>query len=965
MKQHVILALNPFEPATWTTHDVEDIRAFLQEQFVEWPDSARIYTNQISQVTDVTPTNEAEVERLGEMEGPFYVIVYPGAPVAAWVIYAVIAVLVVAVVVLASNMTPPNSALRNTQSSSPNNELSERTNKPRPNGRIPDIYGTVRSTPDLIAVPYKLFIENQEVEYAYMCIGRGYFEVSDIRDDRTLSSDIAGTSVEIYGPYTSPNSGDSPQLSIGDPIATPVLSVIRSNSVNGQVLRAPNDQTVVGRSNIRFVSPNKIQFKIVLDGFGISDDYDFTKDFTSGENLEIINAVENSSFAITTEVIAADSTGYFRFPIPSSTLPTQFVVGDDLIIEHALFNATDSDDFVTNTYDLSGTYQITAVAHLLETAQDYCVITLDSPSTINPQWERAGIPSTASAVLKTPNGPPVFDLDGTYVIASVSKLEMTLVSPETIKPAWATIGTTNYVSPTLSTQANKWIGPFVIPAKDLTQVLANFVAPNGMYKDDGKNQVGLITSVELEVTPINMDGSSRGAVELFSTTLTGSSKTRNMVATTLTADVTFVGRCKVRARRTSNKDFKYEGSVVDEVKWRDVYSSAPVSDVDFGEITTVQSITYATEGALQIKERKLNMLVTRMIPLRVSGSTFTEELYATNSADEIISAVCLDPRIGNRQPAEIDFDSIYNAVAEVREYFGTDLAGEFSYTFDNNNLSFEETVRVIGDAIFCTAYRRGSILRMNFERSTNNSTLLFNHQNKLPASETRTVRFGNQDSFDGVSFQYVDPTDDALVTYYIPEDKTAVNPKEIESLGIRSKLQAYLHAWRIWNKVRYQNVVIEFKATQEADLLVTNDRILVADNTRSETQDGQVELQTGLVLKLSHEVTFNDPDGHSIFVQYADETVESIPVLPGEHTDEVILTRPPRIPLAVEDDFYAKTTFILVGNSDTGENAFLVTEKSPENNQTSTVRAVNYDARYYENDTDFINGIINVDGDFV
>jgi len=235
----VTLALNPLEPETWTTHEVKDIRDFLINQFVKWPSTARIYHNQVSDDSDITPTCETEVNRLGELEGCFYVIVYPAEP--ATILYAVVALVVVAALVMKQPALP---TIRNTQNQSPNNELSDRTNKPRPNARIPDIYGTVRSTPDLIALPYKIFINNQEVEYAYMCIGRGQYEVPEleIRDDTTRCVDIAGTSVEIYTPFTSPNSGDAPQLIIGSPINTRVLNTVRSNAVTGQVLRAPNDQ---------------------------------------------------------------------------------------------------------------------------------------------------------------------------------------------------------------------------------------------------------------------------------------------------------------------------------------------------------------------------------------------------------------------------------------------------------------------------------------------------------------------------------------------------------------------------------------------------------------------------------------------------------------------------------------------------------------------------------------------------
>jgi len=960
----VTLALNPLEPETWTTHEVKDIRDFLIDKFIEWPETARIYHNQVSDDSDVTPTCETEVNRLGDLDGSFYVIIYPaGLPT---ILYAVIALVVVSALVMKKPALP---TIRNTQNQSPNNELSERTNKPRPNARIPDIYGTVRSTPDLIALPYKIFINNQEVEYAYMCIGRGYYEVPEleVRDDTTRCVDIAGTSVEIYSAFTSPNSGDEPQLRIGSAIATPILNTVRFNAVTGQVLRAPNDQFLRGTSNIRFSTPNEIQLKPGVE-------LDFTDKFASGDSLTISNSAEYENYNTETKTIVAFSAGYFRFEIPSGTLPTIYEAGKECVLIGALFTVRDDDSFLTDSYDLSGSYEILSIS--LETAtitpdvgspytQNYCRIDLASPSSINPKWAEADGVTATSTAIRVPDGAELYNLGGTYDILSVSSSLITLSNPSAINADWGIITTTPYISPTLSTTGSKWIGPFVLDKTDLSQVFANFVALNGLYKDDGANQLRFDVICEIELTPINADGSSRGSAELFQTTIEGSATFRTTVAKTLKASPTFTGRCKMRGRRVTLSDLAFSGSIVDEIKWRDVYSVSPVTQTDFGNVTTVQSVSYATTGALSLKERKLNMLVTRQIPLRIVGSTFTETVHSTNNAAEIISAICLDRYIGNRQGYEINFDSIYNSVSEIVSYFGSSKAAEFCYTFDTANLSFQETIKSIADSIFCTAYRRGNVINLSFEKETEDSTLLFNHRNKTPGSETRTVSFGNHLDYDGVSYQYIDPEDDAQVTIYIPEDRSAVNPNDIESIGVRNKLQAYFQAWRVWNKIKFQNTLTEFTATQEADLLVTNDRILVADNTRPDTQDGEVISQNALELKLSQNVDLTKYAEYVVFLQLYDGSLDSIPVVQGSAPNRIVLSRAPRLSLALDDDLYARTTYILVGNTEPRENAFLVSEKDPQSNFVSVIRAINYDARYYSNDSDFSTGIINENGEYV
>jgi len=953
MLKQVTLAQNPLEPDTWTHHEVEDVRDFLMTEFSEWPSSARIYHERVSEQDDVTPGDEAGIERLGKLPGPFYVVVYPADPVT--IIIAVVAVVVVAAVVLKPSIPTPT--LRNTQNSSPNNELSDRTNNPRPLARIPDIFGTVRSTPDLLAVPYKVYKDHEEVEYAYMCIGRGSYDVSDIRDDNTLVVDIPGTSVEVYGPNTSPNSGSAPQLRIGTAINKPVYDVARSNAVNGQVLRPPNDQSIRGVNNIYFQGPNLIR----------TSAFDFTDKFAAGDVLYVTGAAVYQAYINQTKTLYAYSNG-FRFVIPNSTLPSEYATGAEIQLTGALFSVTDPDGFWSSSYDLSGVYTIASKS--LETVTDpegggttyYCRVVLNSPATINPQWNSVVQGSSASVGIRLSSGAELYNLNGTYTVLSVADDTITLSNPAAVNSYWSSLSTSPNLSPTLYTTGSKWVGPFVLDKTNTSVVVANFVATNGLYKDDGKNQVRFDVTLELEITPINADGSVRGAVQTAQATVEGSATFRSTRAVTLELGVNSPGRVRVRARRVTNADLAFEGSVVDEIKWRDVYAFAPIGVTNFGNVTTVQAVTYATAGALALKERKLNMLVTRKLPARVSGSNFTSELYPTNKAEDILSFICRDPFIGNRRDSEVDYDNLYNTLSEVRSYFGAASAGEFSYTFDSDNLSFEETAQIIANATFCVAYRRGSLIKLKFEKATDDSMLLFNHRNKLPGSELRTVRFGNLNNYDGVSLSYVSPDDDALVTYYIPENRSAINPQEIETLGVRNGLQAYFHAWRAWNKIRYQNIISEFTATQEADLLVQSDRILIADNTRGTTQDGEVVGQNVLQLELSQPVQFTSGVNYTIFLQHTDGTVESLGVTSTADPYKVVLAQAPRLPLALDPSLYARTGFILIGDDEPRGSAFLLVEKEPQTNFTSTVRAVNYDARYYGQDKDFINGVVNANG---
>jgi hypothetical protein len=938
MLKQIIVAENPLDPSSWESHFTTDIRDFLVERYGEkFPDTGRIYHGHVSVDHDVTPHDERGIERLGELHGPFYVVIYPHDPIT--VIIAVVAVAAVAVAVSLA-LTPPVPSLRNTQSESPNNELSARENRARVGGRIPEIFGTVTSTPDLIAVPYKEFISHQEVEYAYMCIGRGTYAVDadSIRDGETIISEIAGASIAVYGPGTSPNSG-TPQLTVGSAIGEPVLKSVRSNAVNGQELPAPDANSFNANANTKFVSPNQI----VTTASGI----DFTEKFTASSTITVSNATYSEVTAPgSTESPTAKftSTGTIVY---SSGSPG-FTSGDIITVSNAFF-ITDNDTFMT----LDGTYTISSV--------NSTTITLSSPSSVNSAWGDISTDFVANETynrlvdITSQGESTTVNLAGTYTVSSVTSDTISLSSPSSVNSDWNDLtdftgNETGLISPYITSTGIVWIGPFTLDVSDLESIYLNFVALNGLYKDDGEQQYAFNVSVTVEATPVDANGTPTGPAQTTSGTVQGSSTTKSTRALTIKFTPTFTGRCKVRVRRTTNSDTNFEGTVVDTLKWRDLYAMSPVSETDFGDVTTVHSVTYATDGALALKSRKLNMDVTRKIPTRISGDQFTTALTATNSADEIMAAIALDPKIGNRQKAEIDFDSIYDTVQAVKDYFGVDEAGEFNYTFDSDNFSFEETMSTIATAIFSTAYRRGNVLKLAFEKATQNSSLLFNHRNKLPGTESRTVQFGGLNEQDGVEYEYVDEADGSLITLTIPYDNPPDNPRKVESVGVRNYPQAYFQAWRIWNKIQYQNILTEFEGTQEADLLVLNERILVADNTRTGTQDGDVFDQDNLTLTLSQDITFEVGETYTIFLQHVDGTIESIGVTAGSEANQVTLATAPRATLSTDSANYARATFQIVKDSSSREQAFLVSEKKPRDNFTSTIAAINYADEYYLND---------------
>lgn len=547
------------------------------------------------------------------------------------------------------------------------------------------------------------------------------------------------------------------------------------------------------------------------------------------------------------------------------------------------------------------------------------------------------------------------DLAGSYTILSVSTDEIVLSNPEITNPDWLDLTEeTAYSSPVLSTNGIAWIGPFDVDLDDISgnQIIANIVAAQGMYTISKDGEQGRrAETVAVEIWPIDKDGTATGATETFTQTLTGSATEKTQVAMTIWCTPTFTGRARVRARRTTPTDLNPKQQSIDEMKWESCFGLGPVAQDHFGDVTTVFSRTYATQSATAIKERKLSALVTRLIP-EWNGTAFVGMEPQTDAAP-IICAMALDPFIGNRSIDELNVQQIYDEIEALRTYFGIDEATEFCHTFDDDNTSFEETVTIVSETVFCSVYRLGNIIQLYGEMATENSLLLFNHRNKVPQSEVRTITFGTLNDYDGVELSYISPDDDTQRTIYLPEDQSARNARKIDTVGIRNEMQAMLHARRNYNKIIYQNTTTQFDALEEAEFLVNNNRILVADNTRQGTIDGDIKEQDGLILTLSQPFEPAGGVDYTIFLQHTNGTIEAIECTGGVDKWHAVLAAPPTYPLSLGPEQSVVAQYWIVGDNEPRASAFLMTQKEVADKSTFSITAVNYDDRYYSNDQDY------------
>lgn len=906
---------------------------------------ARIFLRPACQQNDVTPSNHIDAASLQMLAktNDFDIVCEAGEPLT---IFLVATAVLSAGLAIYTYLNMPDVPQMDQKSG--NNELSNRNNRERIKGRVPDIYGTVKSVPDLVTQPILYYKEDGvEVEECLMCIGRGEFEISDIKDGDTFGSTIDGFSTSVYAPGM--NLTGTPQIQIGRSFTEAPLIGKKSSAITGQTLPDPTEPVI--DTAVEGTMYPKWPNRLYLVGGGL----DAT--FTAGESV-VINAeqigVKDVQLSGSTNV---ERTGVITIGSPVNIeSPNDFkgIQIDTLLIE----------DTVNGILDLSGRYTVSSISKSGSYAYE---ITLVNPVAVNPNWALMTTDNLANSSNILTNNSKSINISGSYAnITSVTSDFIELDIPIELQSEWGKLNGITVNSAVIDLQKYKenWLGWFYINSNEIEKLIFNFYFPKGVFSvgTNGKNYhhniAYMIDYQELR------DNQPYGPVSTFSYAETYKNTSAFGLSKIMDLNGLFAEGVRVRVRRTYEEQGSAKTTRVNELKLKSVYACSYLKKLVYPDVTLVRSETVATDGALSVKERQWNCIATQKLYTYASGTqSLTKQ--PTNDFADIVVAITLDPLIGRRTLNDIDVTGIYTTSNEIKSYFGTPLAAHFNYTFDQGSQSYEESLAQIASCVGSNARREGSQIYFQFEKENPNSSILFNHRNKRPFSETRSEKYGIDREYDGVETTWIDPADGWVESIIRLPNDFINNPKKLELAGVTNKYQAHFLAHRAWNKIQYQRETVKFTGYGEADLVSLNDRIAVTDDTipaivtlGNGVPSGDIQFWDGQIIGVSQPTNLDPTKNYLIHLQHINRSVEVMAVTQGEDEYHLILERLPILPLVVKSEYdeYAKYSITLSTEKDS--EAFLITEKSHSGPFESEVTAINYDARYYSNDKDHINNLI-------
>ncbi|AUS01450.1 hypothetical protein NVP1285O_52 [Vibrio phage 1.285.O._10N.286.55.C12] len=881
-----------------TTSTANSLAEWFIDQFgeeMDVPKGTRITCGNPSRETDVT-----EQIALGDpdghltcTDGEYNVLIVPAGP-ETWIPLIVSLVISVAAVLLTPKPDVPSAANRRQDSAT--NSLGNRSNEAKPGERFQDVRGFEPAVyADLLMEPHRRYTDNREIEFVYGTATAGFGLISEPRDGITKWEVVEGSQLDVYGPGTEPGNGSPVQTFGNSQITFPIVASTRSRNVTGQILAPPNQLEV---EPLSYLVSNNGKIRVVDP----EPDFDFRNSFDVGDTITL-----------------------------RSWYSWQFA--GEIRVVTGTTGSNDSETSVTyDTYNrktLDGGYTLVAVN------KDDVTVT---PSA---NWSFFSVdePLRDFAYYST--------TEGFYYVDS------------TTQPQGSSLGWTSQTyTPSVQGLRDETVGPFEIP-EGSTSGWFNILAQNGIRKAGNTDEV---YSVKCQFTLYELD--SNGARTGLSMVLPEITLVSNPVLITdqvgVTQDFTTpYYRTEVVGRRTSQTDEDFSGTVIDEVKWAAMYSVEPIPVVLPSDVTTVYATIKQTPAALGVQERKLNFGVKRYERSYLGNGQMSPTL--DTPSDEFADAVvglALDPTVGKNVTLEqLNVDSLYAVQEEIVAYFGTRDAVKFGYSFSTTDMTFEDHLTLIARAVFCKVFRVGNTyeFRFNRPRSKGETALLLNHRLKYNGTDKRNRRFTDPDrkGYDGVVVSYKDAKTKVFEDIRIPEGTFPVNPYEVELPGVTNKQIATYHALREWNRIKYRRVFHETEAHSLARGLVPDDRITMANDTLTKSQNGQVLAQSGLELRLTEGITITEGESYTITLLYKSGTVENILCEAGTigPTWVKLFSLP-------SEDLYVgslemRTAYNLYETVNAEEDDMLVeamTVSIKNGQERVRVQAVNYDVRYWDGD---------------
>ncbi|MEQ5254168.1 host specificity factor TipJ family phage tail protein [Providencia rettgeri] len=474
------------------------------------------------------------------------------------------------------------------------------------------------------------------------------------------------------------------------------------------------------------------------------------------------------------------------------------------------------------------------------------------------------------------------------------------------------------------------VGPFFSPV-DGDQMWIHLQAQLG----GGDN-----CNATVEIWKINTDNEEiAGTRQSFNTALSANNGARVYYKTDKVTLNSGRGRYAVQLTRRNNSSdqsiMKIENAHIVRVR----------ENVVFENDTIVNVSVRATEAPTGARERKYNLLATRM---HISYDRASKQVDYTlrpsrSFADAVLHTWLITAGESERN---IDIDGLYR----IYDSLPDERLGYFDYTFDDEDISLGQRIETICNAARVTAYFDNAVLTFSREQSSEFPMTTFNRSNITGNDMKISYDMSMPSGYDGVELEYVEPVRNKKDYIRFRVDENGITeglsrtPNKIVLQGCRNRYQALDRALLEANRLIHQRTSISLTTLADGGNVYPSDMVLIADTYDSNQQAGYITERNGEIFTTSEKIKF-DEEMWMYLTDSMGYTTQKFKAEPRQDTGfGFIASVPEDIDLNFYDGYQKQSPsrYVIATSVELENIKWVITDKRPLGGERYTITATEY-----------------------
>ncbi|WP_273840229.1 host specificity factor TipJ family phage tail protein [Providencia rettgeri] len=368
-------------------------------------------------------------------------------------------------------------------------------------------------------------------------------------------------------------------------------------------------------------------------------------------------------------------------------------------------------------------------------------------------------------------------------------------------------------------------------------------------------------------------------------------------------------------------------------------------NVVFENDTIVNVSVRATEAPTGARERKYNLLATRMVISydRVSKQVDYTLRPSRSFADAVLHTWLITAGESERN---IDIDGLYR----IYDSLPDERLGYFDYTFDDEDISLGQRIETICNAARVTAYYDNAVLTFSREQSSEFPMTTFNRSNITGNDMKISYDMSMPSGYDGIELEYVEPVRNKKDYIRFRVDENGITeglsrtPNKIVLQGCRNRYQALDRALLEANRLIHQRTSISLTTLADGGNVYPSDMVLIADTYDSNQQAGYITERKGETFTTSEKIKFDD----EMWVYLTDSMGYTTQKFKAEPRPDAEFGFIASVPEDIELNFYdgyrvqSPSRYVIATSIETDNIKWVITDKRPLGGERYTITATEY-----------------------